>query len=119
MVLRMNDVIDDGGSPVPGTAYPGTVNGSTVKIFSGYGNGQGPDSVYEARILPDPNHGDLIGGEFHSTRVIVDLTVSESEALGTNLPVNSLGLPEAVNATSPTAWCACRPMSTPPRSSSR
>jgi hypothetical protein len=99
MVVLFNDLIEDGGNPVPGSSYPGTVNASTVELLTGYA----PTVGYDARILPDPNHGDLINGTFHSTRVLIDLTVSEAEALSTNLPVNSLGLPEALNANQPNA----------------
>ena len=43
----------------------------------------------------DPNHGGVIGDEFHSTRVIVDCTISEVEAASFPIPLvpNSDGLP--------------------------
>lgn len=98
LVLRFNDVLDDGGSPATGNlTYPGTISDATLKVLTGYS----PAQPYEARILPDPNHGDIVGGDFHTTRVIIDFTVSQDDAVNTNLPVNSLGLPEALNANQP------------------
>jgi hypothetical protein len=90
LMLRFNDVLDDGGNPGD-LSYPGRVTDATIKLLVQ----NPPVTPYEGRILPDPNHGDLITGKFHSTRVIIDLTVSQSEALQTSLPVNSLGLPAA------------------------
>jgi hypothetical protein len=53
---------------------------------------------FEGRVLFDPNHGGLSGSAFHSTRVLVDSTVSEEEASqGTMaLAVNSTGFPASV-----------------------
>ncbi|MEM7307734.1 MAG: Ig-like domain-containing protein [Planctomycetota bacterium] len=56
------------------------------------------------RALFDPNHGGLVatggGEEFHSTRVILDLTVSEAEAVGgATGAVNTLGLPPSLTTT--------------------
>jgi hypothetical protein len=110
IVLKFNDLVEDGGSPVPGSSYPGTVNAATVEILTGYA----PVQPYETRILPDPNHGDLVGGQFHTTRVIIDLTVSEDDAINTNLPVNSLGLPEAVNANQPNGVVRIPSQTNPP-----
>ncbi|MBM3991752.1 MAG: hypothetical protein FJ298_12185 [Planctomycetes bacterium] len=98
LVLRFNDVLDDGGSPSPtNVAYPGTVTPTNVRVLTGYA----PTLPYEARIFPDPNHGDLVGGMFHSSRVVIDFSVSESDAISSGLPANSLGLPEAVNINQP------------------
>lgn len=98
LVLRFNDVLDDGGSPTANNvAYPGTVTPTNVRVLTGYA----PTLPFEARIFPDPNHGDLVGGSFHSSRVVIDFSISESEAISSNLPVNTLGLPEAVNANQP------------------
>ncbi|MCY3002184.1 MAG: hypothetical protein NTV21_10300, partial [Planctomycetota bacterium] len=53
MVLRFNDVLDDGGSPATGNlTYPGSVSDATLEVLTGYS----PTQPYEARILPDPNH---------------------------------------------------------------
>ena len=96
LVLRFNDLLADGGNP-GSASYPGKVNTDTIQVFVGY-----PPSVpYELRIVPDPNHGDLVNGEFHSTRVILDMTVSHLEAQQSGLNVNSLGLPGAVIGTQP------------------
>ncbi|MEQ1891833.1 MAG: Ig-like domain-containing protein [Planctomycetota bacterium] len=64
-----------------------------VRVLSGY-----PPSVpIEARLLFDPHHGGVAGGEFHSTRLLIDLTVSETEAADSSvaLALNSLGLPRS------------------------
>jgi len=98
MAFRFDDVLDDGGNPGdPG--YPGTVLPSTVQVEVGYP----PDQPFEARILPDPNHGDFINGTFHSTRVIIDMSVSQEESTGAGVDPNPLGLPEAVTTQSPSA----------------
>jgi hypothetical protein len=59
--------------------------------------GNPPVTPFDARLLVDQNHGGIssIDGEFHSSRLIVDLTISEFEqaALPAPLSVNSLGLP--------------------------
>jgi hypothetical protein len=96
MVIALDDLLDDGGNPSD-SAYPGSVAGETVKIDIGYP----PTTQFEPRVLPDPNHGDIVGGVFHSTRVIVDMTVSQSEATGAGVPVNGIGLPQAVNTAQP------------------
>ncbi len=96
LVVRFDDLLADGGDPSdPG--YPGSVHEDTLRVFSGYP----PATPYELRMLPDPNHGDLVGGQFHSSRVILDLTVSGLEAQLLGLQVNSLGLPEAITTTQP------------------
>jgi hypothetical protein len=96
LVLRFNDLLADGGNP--GSAgYPGTVNPNTIQVFVG----SPPTVPYELRILPDPNHGDIVDGEYHATRAILDLTVSRFEAQQTGLQVNSLGLPGAVTKSQP------------------
>ncbi len=98
LVLRFNDVLDDGGSPTSSNvAYPGTVTPQNVRVLTGYT----PNLPYEARIFPDPNHGDLVGGTFHSSRIVIDFSISESEAISSALQVNAIGLPEAVNANQP------------------
>jgi len=89
--IVMNDLLD-----------ASTVNDRTVRIMTGT-----PATIpFEARILPDPNWGSLrnldgsSGSEFYSTRIIVDLTISEVESFGTDPPLapNALGLPAADNA---------------------
>ncbi len=71
---------------------PATITPQTIKLQVGYPptNGQG------ARIFADTNYGDVVGGAFRSTRIVIDLTVSQDEAAALGLPVNSIGLPEAV-----------------------
>jgi len=96
LVVRFDDLLNDGGNPTSPT-YPGTVTSETVRVGVGYP----PATPYELRVIPDPNHGDLSNGEFHSTRVILDLTVSKLEAQVLGVPINSLGLPEAITNSSP------------------
>lgn len=53
------------------------------------------------RMFFDPNHGGIGAGAFHSTRVIVDMTVSEAEAAAVGSGVvglNSLGLPPSLSS---------------------
>ncbi len=71
---------------------PATVSAETIQLAVGYP----PTNEQGARVFADPNYGDLVGGAFRSTRVVVDLTVSQDEAASLGLPVNSVGLPEAV-----------------------
>ena len=78
-----------------------TVSARTVLVRTGVP----PTVPYEARIFVDRNHGDLVDhdgdgvAEFHSTRVIIDTTVSEVESFETDppLPVNNLGLPASID----------------------
>lgn len=94
MLITFNDLLD-----------PDRVDGTTVQIETG----NPPDVPFEARVLPDPNHGDRVDfdgngkPEFYSTRVIVDMTVSQDEAAASNPPlvVNSIGLPAAIDANKP------------------
>lgn len=91
MRISFNDLLNDGGNPgSPG--YPGTVNAKNVQVVTGYPaiNSAG------ARILPDPNFGDIVNGVFHSTRVLIDMSVSQAEALDQGIAPNAIGLPEAV-----------------------
>jgi hypothetical protein len=63
----------------------------TVRLVSGYP----PRTPQPARIVFDPNHGGLRGSEFHSTRVLVDLTVSVEDLADVPIvvPVNVVGVP--------------------------
>ena len=96
LVVRFDDLLADGGNPgEPG--FPGTVTTETVRLVVGYP----PEATFPARVFPDPNHGDLVAGRFHSTRVIVDLSVSQLEVQAEGGFVNVLGLPESALATAP------------------
>lgn len=81
-----------------------TVNNSTIRSFVGV-----PSIVpFEMRVVPDRNYGDLVtsgeGGEssFHTTRVLLDTTISTAESFETNppTPVNLVGLPGSVDLNS-------------------
>jgi hypothetical protein len=84
LVLRFDDLLEDG----PGARANLT---EAVRFFAGYP----PVTPQPARIVFDPSHGGLAGGEFHSTRVLVDFTLSEDEAsdLPYTAPVDVIGLP--------------------------
>lgn len=72
------------------------VDASAVQVLVG-----DPAQPFAARIYADPNHGTTLAGangpELWSTRIVVDLTVSEFEAAehGLFLPINAVGLPPA------------------------
>jgi hypothetical protein len=82
-----------------------SITGATVRVMTG----NPPIVPFEPRILPDQNHGDLadFNGdgvlEFHTTRVLVECTVSELEAAASNppLPVNAIGLPASLTSNLP------------------
>lgn len=86
LVLAFDDLLDDARARVPELAQE-------VRILTGYP----PTTPVEARLVFDPNHGGIAGGTFHSTRLLVDLTVSETEAADSAvaLALNSLGLPQS------------------------
>ncbi|MSR62088.1 MAG: hypothetical protein EXS08_06565 [Planctomycetes bacterium] len=84
LVLRFDDLLRDG-------AEEREALHEAVRLTSGY-----PPIVPEAaRIVFDPSHGGVVRGEFHSTRVLIDFTVSEREALElpTFVPINAGGFP--------------------------
>jgi hypothetical protein len=85
LMLRFDDCLDDDAQSQAALA-------ENVKVLSGYP----PTTPFSARLIFDRNHGALVGGKFHSTRVLVDLTVSEAESLASSVPVNSVGLPASV-----------------------
>jgi len=82
IVVQFDDLIDE----------ETIVNGDTVKVLTS----NPPVIPFDARIVADQNFGGLdpVTGTFHSTRLIVDMTVSQSELTENDpLPLNSLGLP--------------------------
>lgn len=93
-VITFNDLLD-----------PKRIDLTTVQLQTG----NPPDVPFEARVIPDRNHGDRIDfdgdgkPELYSTRVILDMTVSQDEAAAANPPlvVNSIGLPAATDANKP------------------
>lgn len=90
MVLRFDDLLD-----------ASTISGSTLRVNTG----SPPVVPFEARILPDPNYGDVIDrnndgtDEFYTTRILVDMAVTELESFLTNPPlgVNNSGLPASAD----------------------
>ncbi len=90
-VIQFDDLID-----------ATTLDSTTVRTVVGT-----PSVIpFEARVIPDSNHGDLAefdgeaGPEFYTSRVLVDMTVTELESFETDppLPVNAVGLPASVDA---------------------
>lgn len=88
LVLRFDDCLDD--SPAARLALLGDT--PTVAVLTG---AEGARRPFQARLRFDPNHGAVAQGAFHSTRVLVDMTTSATEArdLPTPRPVNAVGLP--------------------------
>ncbi len=84
LVLRFDDLLDD--SAERARDLP-----ELVRLVTGYPAAR----PFPARAFFDPNHGGVSGGAFHSTRVLLDATVSEAEALDAPEPlaVNVVGLP--------------------------
>ncbi|MEM7307735.1 MAG: Ig-like domain-containing protein [Planctomycetota bacterium] len=90
LVVRFNDLLDDDEDAVLSLA-------DHVKVLTNYP----PTQPYvNKRMFFDPNFGGVTGGggSFHSTRLLVDLTVSEAEATAMAVPtgLNSLGLPASL-----------------------
>ncbi len=90
IMVQFDDLVD-----------PSTLDATTVRMLTGT-----PSVMpYEARVIIDPNHGDLgdwdgeSGLEFYSTRILIDMAVSELESFETTppLPVNAIGLPASIN----------------------
>lgn len=94
IVLQFNDLVD-----------PATITPNNIHVMAG----SPPTGPFEARLIPDINHGAVLDrdgdgqGEFYPTRVIIDTTVSPIEAaLATSpLPVNALGLPASTSVNQP------------------
>jgi len=90
LMIKFNDLIDDA-----------TIQPANLRMVVGYP----ATSPFSFRLVQDRNHGDLIDAdgdgvlEFHTSRLILDTTVSTVEADTTNppLPINNLGLPPSVN----------------------
>ncbi|MDG1984234.1 MAG: hypothetical protein P8M11_06695 [Planctomycetota bacterium] len=86
IVVAFDDLVD-----------PETINQQSVRLLVGE-----PTIIpFEARFLPDPNHGGLAdydgtsGAEFYSTRLIVDPAVTEVESFNSDpsVAVNTIGFP--------------------------
>jgi hypothetical protein len=93
LMIRFNDALDD--SQVVANELI-----DLVKVQTGYT----PTIPYFTRVQFDQNHGAIASGGFHSTRIIVDMTVSvaESSEMTNPVPVNSQGLPSSLpTASSP------------------
>ena len=84
LVLRFDDLLDDGP-----TAEQELLQ--TVRVVTGYP----PVLPFAARLRFDRNFGGVVDGRFHSTRVLIDTTISTVEMadLGAPLPGNMRGLP--------------------------
>jgi hypothetical protein len=90
MMVQFDDLLD-----------AGSIDSRTVRVLTG-----SPASLpFEARVFGDPNHGDLQDRngdgtpEFYTTRVLIDLAISEIESFETDPPLatNGVGLPSATD----------------------
>jgi len=84
LVLRFDDLLADGPS-----------ERQQVEGFVRLWVGNPALQPFRGRVHFDDTHGDTLEGEFHSTRIVVDLTVSAAElepGLGAP-PLNPVGLP--------------------------
>ncbi|NOT32085.1 MAG: Ig-like domain-containing protein [Planctomycetes bacterium] len=90
LVLRFDDLLDDDLDAL--TDLP-----ETVKLLAGYP----PVTPFPSRIIFDPNHGGVVGDQFHSTRVLIDLTISEAERadMVVSAPISTVGLPASLTTT--------------------
>ena len=75
-----------------------TITPETVRIVVGLP----ADVPFDARVLPAPNYGDIIGGTLVPTRVLIDLAITPAEARDSAppLPLNPLGLPPSESSSS-------------------
>lgn len=87
LVLRFDDLLAD--DALASSALP-----ETVRIAAAYP----PTVPFAARLRFDAHHGGERGGAFHSSRILVDTTVSAVEAASHTVPLglNSLGLPASL-----------------------
>jgi hypothetical protein len=90
LLLRFDDLLADGPELE-------RVIFEVVRLRTGYP----PTTPAAVRTLFDPVHGGLSEGEFHSTRILVDLAVSEREAaeLPYFVPAGPAGLPASSTIT--------------------
>ena len=90
LVLQFDDLLDDSADAEANLPF-------TVNVLQGYP----PTIPFSPRMRFDPNHGGLREGNFHSTRILIDMTVTEAELAGlvTNQPVNTLGLSPSLQTT--------------------
>lgn len=94
VVIQFNDLVD-----------LALIDRTNIHVMAG----SPPTLPFEARLVPDINHGAVLDrdhdgvGEFYPTRVIIDTTVSpiESALSPTPLPVNALGLPASTSVSQP------------------
>jgi len=90
LVLRFDDLLD-----------AATISAHTLHLLVG----DLPVVPFEVRVLADQNHGDwaLLAGSseraFFTTRVVLDVAISEFDAAGGQVPVNWLGLPPGSDVT--------------------
>ena len=89
LMVRFNDVLND--SPAARADL-----GEAILVQTGYP----PSTPYRPRMIFDANHGAVVKGKYHASRILIDMTVSDAEAAGTNLPVNTLGLPSSLSTSS-------------------
>ncbi|MEX1024264.1 MAG: Ig-like domain-containing protein [Planctomycetota bacterium] len=91
LVLRFSDLLDDSAQSLLNLPF-------TVQVLQGYP----PTIPFTPRMTFDRGHGGLRDGEFHSTRILIDMSITEAEAIEFpgQVPVNTLGLPASLVTTS-------------------
>ncbi len=68
----------------------------TVRVFAGYP----PRQAQSVRVFFDTHHGAIVRGRFHSTRIVIDPTLSEAEAarMSSPLGIDESGFPAREDA---------------------
>lgn len=116
LVLRLSDMLNprfvsgawrDSYNNNLVNAESGQINSQAVRLLTDYP----PEQPFETRTVVDRNHGDWADSngdgvtEFHPTRIIMALTVTEVDSASSDppLPVNTLGLPKAITTSEPNA----------------
>ena len=92
IVLHFNDLLD-----------PTRIDRTNLRLVVGYP----PSTPLDALVISDPNHGDAIDTdgdgtpEFYPTRVIIDPTITPTEATQFGVTANSTGFPASVTTNLP------------------
>lgn len=90
LVMTFDDLLDSS-----------TIDDRTVQLFEG----NPPATPFLPRVFADNFHGGMVNGQFHPTRIVMDMTTSEIEAFSVDppLPINGVGAPASLNVNSANA----------------
>ena len=88
IVVHFDDLLDDSLQAEMGLP-------ETLRVLTGYA----PTVPFSPRLRFDPNFGGITDGAYHSTRILIDATVSEAEeaSMPVPAPINSIGFPASVS----------------------